>query len=158
MSFDILSGDMLFVDRLSYHWRAPTVGEPIVFHTRNVVGLRGPDGQPDNKYYIKRLVGLPGDGLEIREPVLYRNGAPITGAQAFLDNAEKLGDYPGYVNRGSMKPGVTVAVPAGEFYALGDNSPHSGDSRYWGGVPEAEVVGHAVFIFYPFSKRWGWAH
>ncbi len=147
--FDIMTGDMLFVDRFSYHFRQPRIGEAIVFRTENIPQLA------DQKYYIKRLVGQSGDVLEIREPTLFRNGQPISGAKAFDLNAKKVGEYPGYVPRGHLSQGDTETIPAGNFYAMGDNSPYSGDSRYWGFVPEKEVVGKAFFVLYPFTSRWG---
>lgn len=152
VQFDILTGDMLFVDRISYHFRQPKVGEAIVFRTGKIPAMH------DDKYYIKRLVGLPGDVLSIEEPVLYRNHEPINGVAAFDKNNTREGLYPGYVAAGRLAKGFQETVPPHSFYALGDNSPHSGDGRYWGFVPEKEVVGHAILIVHPFSSRWGLAH
>jgi signal peptidase I len=156
ISFDVMTGDQLFVDRMSYHFIPPKVGEGFVFRTGNLTRLhqlvqRGPKDQ----YYIKRLAGLPGDKLEIKEPVLYRNGAPITGAAAFDKNGRKEGKYPGYRNYGLLDAGTIATVPAGQFMALGDNSERSLDSRWWGYVPDKDVVGRPLFIYYPFTKRWG---
>jgi len=159
--FDLMEGDMLVVDRFSYHFFRPKVGTAFVFETGNIPALVQA-GVPD-EFYIKRLAGLPGDSLEIREPVLYRNGAPITGAAAFDQNARQEGLYRGYVNppagRGKyLLPGQTAAVPAGSFMGLGDNSPVSEDSRFWGFVPDTDVIGRPLFIYYPFTRRWGPAH
>ncbi|OIO59013.1 MAG: signal peptidase I [Verrucomicrobia bacterium CG_4_10_14_3_um_filter_43_23] len=152
LAFDLLAGDKLFVDRITYHFKRPKIGDPFVFRTINVPGLRGED-----KYYIKRLVGLPGDILEVKEPVLYRNSSPIEGAAAFNYNANLEGEYRGYGADRRLASGLQEIVPANSFYAMGDNSHFSADSRYWGFVPEREVVGKAGFVFYPFSKRWGLA-
>ncbi len=157
ISFDLLTGDLLFVDRITYNFVRPKVGQGFVFHTREIEGI-GAD-----QYYIKRLVGVPGDSLEIKEPVLLRNGAPITGADAFDLNARRDGLYRGYFNapasRGShLLPGQTVKVPAGSYFAMGDNSAESLDSRYWGFVPAKEVVGKPLIIYYPLTKRWGLAN
>lgn len=170
LSFDIQLGDMLFVERMSYHFRKPRVGEPFVFRTGNIPGLVDAFGNPEDKYYIKRLVGQPGDMLRITPPVLYRNDAPIEGVRAFEKNNRQEAGFPGYVhsdpvayaNRrgipippGSMQDGQSVPIPEGFFYALGDNSPDSLDSRAWGYVPERDVIGKALFIYYPFTSRWG---
>jgi signal peptidase I len=167
LSFDILTGDLLFVDRLSYHFLQPKVGSGFVFRTGNIENLKAEDG---DKYYVKRLVGVPGDTLEIKAPALYRNGKPIEGSEAFGKNARQEGKYPGYTNTapaiatggdlqvisdGMMPPGGKVTVPANSFFALGDNSPRSKDSRYWGFVPEKDVVGRPLFIYYPLTSRWG---
>jgi signal peptidase I len=155
LSFDILTGDQLFVDRISYHFVKPKVGSGFVFRTRNIKGLAKLNGKPDDKYYIKRLVGTPGDTLEIREPVLYRNGEPITGSKAFAMNAEREGRYQGYEARNLLETGRTVTVRENGYFAMGDNSYNSLDSRVWGFVPEDDVVGRPLFIYYPFTRRWG---
>jgi len=149
LSFDILTGDCLFVDRISYHFVSPKVGDGFVFRTGNIPGI-GVD-----QYYIKRLVGVPGDKIEIRDPVLYRNGQPITGADAFVKNGLREGKYSGYRNIGSLSSGSEVDVPNDGFLALGDNSSNSRDGRYWGFVPRKDVVGRPIFVYYPFTSHWG---
>jgi signal peptidase I len=154
LRFDILTGDMLFVNRLAYHFTSPKVGEPIVFRTKNIWQMRQSDGSPEDKYYIKRLAGLPGDTLGIAEPTLYHNGRPAQGAFAFGANASTQHGYSGYRAQGLLGPGHTYTVRKGAF-CLGDNSGHSLDSRFWGEVPRKDIVGRACFIFYPFSSRFG---
>lgn len=157
LSFAVRTGDMLFVDRFSYNFVRPSVGDPFVFRTDTITGMSpGERG----KYYIKRLVGAPGDTLKIDPPVLLRNGEPITGSVAFERNATQAGNYPGYqqVGPGYFFPGdKPLTVPEESYFAMGDNSPHSADSRMWGFVPEDAIVGKAIFIYYPFSFRWGLA-
>ncbi|MSU45966.1 MAG: signal peptidase I [Lacunisphaera sp.] len=154
LSFDILTGDMLFVDRLSYNFIRPHVGQGFVFQTRHI-----PDIGTD-QYFVKRLVGTPGDVLEIREPGLWRNEQPITGSGVFTANARRTPPYQGYYNPALsgakyLGQGEQLKIPAGRFFAMGDNSLESADSRYWGFVPEKDVVGRPLFIYYPLTKRWG---
>ncbi len=157
LSFDILTGDQLFVDRVSYHFVKPKVGDGFVFRTDHIDSpyMRDAAGRQLEQYYIKRLAGTPGDLLEIREPVLYRNGAPITGSKAYNLNATRQARYSGYRAGGLLPPGQTYTVPPDSYIALGDNSANSQDSRYWGTVPAKDVVGRPLFIYYPFTKRWG---
>lgn len=158
LSFDIITGDQLFVDRLSYHFVRPSVGSGFVFRTDNIRSeyLRDMStGRQLEQYYIKRLVGTPGDVLEIREPVLYRNGEPITGSAAFAANARRAGNYHGYVAGGFLREGAELTVPPDRYFALGDNSSNSQDSRYWGFVPAKDVVGRPLFVYYPFTRHWG---
>lgn len=168
VSFDILTGDLLFVDRFSYNFVPPKVGSGFVFKTGNIPDLKNDEG---DKYFIKRLVGTPGDQLEIRQLAktindngnpggggagqLFRNGKPITGSEAFAANARKDGLYPGYTNEGFLGVGKIMSVPSRSYVALGDNSPRSKDSRFWGYVPDKDVVGRPLFIYYPLTKRWG---
>lgn len=171
LSFDILTGDLLFVDRLSYNFIKPPVGSGFVFKTGNIksAAMQDASGTQISQYYVKRLVGTPGDTLEIKAPVLFRNGKPIEGSEAFGKNARREGKYPGYTNNnggplmgdgiktsdGMLPVGGKVTVPANSYFALGDNSPRSMDSRYWGFVPEKDVVGRPLFIYYPLTSRWG---
>lgn len=152
-SFDILGGDQLVVDRVSNHFFPPKVGEGFVFRTGGIEGLK----EYGDQYYVKRLVGLPGDELEIRDSVLFRNGKPITGAAAFEMNATHFGRYRGYAARDALAPGKIVPVPKDGFYAMGDNSYDSLDSRRWGRVPRENAVGRPLFIYYPLTSRWGMA-
>ncbi len=162
LSFDVMSGDLLFVDRISYHFLRPKVGQGFVFRTENI---RHPDmesppgsGHQIRQYYIKRLVGLPGDRLAVQPPVLLRNGKPIEGARAFELQHAKRDGFSGY-NIG--KPGRFLdsvrdyTVPEAHFFAMGDNSNNSADSRFWGPIPEKDAVGKPLFIYYPFTRRWG---
>jgi len=160
LAFDLLTGDQLFVDRMSYHFIRPKVGAPIVFRTDNL-----PDIDRDNKgkYYIKRAVAGPGDTLQIDPPGLILNGQPATGAKAFERNRNQEGEFSGYVFAGpSQYYPIPVAdgrrpvtIPDKHYFAMGDNSPNSADSRMWGFVPQREIVGRAILIYYPFSHRWG---
>jgi signal peptidase I len=159
LSFDVKSGDMLFVDRFSYHFRGPRVGEPFVFNTTSVPTME--PASEKGKYYIKRIAGGPGDTLRVEHPVLFRNGEPADAAEAFLRNARQEGEYEGYLphagrpNRYPLERPLTL--PENAFFALGDNSDESADSRAWGYVPTEAIIGRAIFIYYPFSRRWGLA-
>jgi signal peptidase I len=162
LNFDILSGDALFVDRMSYHFRKPQIGDPFVFQTDavhsdkyfSILSKSDP-----GKYYIKRCVGKGGDTLELDKTTLIRNSKPITGAAAFNKNAGRIGEYLGYVYSGYgkflRKEGDSVEIPRHHYFAMGDNSPNSSDSRTWGFVPKNAIIGKAVVIYYPFTKHWG---
>ncbi len=155
LSFEIQSGDMLFVSRMVYHFSPPKVGDPIVFRTRSLEAMHDLLGTKEDKYYIKRLVGLEGDVLQIKPPVLYHNHQPIQGVKAFENNAKQRLGYPGYQDYGMFSYGKSHTVSPASVYAMGDNSSHSFDSRYWGPVPKKELIGRAAFVFYPFTSRWG---
>lgn len=160
LSFDIHTGDQLFVDRMSYHFVKPKLGDGFVFRTGGIPSL-------GDKYYIKRLAGTPGDRMKIEDGALFVNGAPAEGSIAFDKNNSQEAPYDGYFNitsgqtapgfRGLMRPGEEILVPEDSYVAMGDNSANSYDSRGWGYVPEAYIVGRPVMIFYPFTKRFGLA-
>lgn len=160
LAFKILGGDMVLVDRVSGHFRAPKRGDPFVFRTRGIPGLNNIE-----LYYIKRLAGMPGDVLRVENGKLLVNGVPADFADAMKRNnaPEPEAQYYGYLpTSGALSPyswplSRDFRVPEGFFFALGDNSANSYDSRGWGGVPADDVVGTARFILYPFSRRWGLA-
>jgi signal peptidase I len=131
------------------------VGSGFVFRTGAIAKINVPDENgviPPETFYIKRLVGTPGDTLQVREPVLYRNGAPITGAPSFDKEARRSDRYPGYRALHDLANSQTVTVPPGDYFAMGDNSPNSYDSRFWGFVPAASVIGRPLLIYYPFPR------
>jgi signal peptidase I len=150
------TGDQLFVDKMSYHFEKPDAGDVFVFKTTGIRRIQRslPPGI-ESQHYIKRLVGLPGQTLEIRDGQLLVDGQipRIPSIERVI--AAKDG-YRGYTNLGLLDgPEETFQVPPKSFFALGDNSNHSSDSRYWGPVPEQNVTGRGFFVYWPFSKRWG---
>ena len=158
LQFDILMGDALFVNRFWYHFAKPKSGDAIVFRTRAFMDRPGyPDTVGEDKFYIKRLAGEPGQTLQVVDYRLLQNGQAASGADAFEKNAMREGEYPGYRNLALLAEGKTFTIPEHHVFAMGDNSSNSKDSRYFGPVPEKELIGCASFIYYPFTKRWGMA-
>lgn len=159
------TGDQVFVDKISYHFLPPRRGEVFVFKTNSITGIRSDPGM-GAQHYIKRLAGLPGDEIRIEPPVLYINGQPASDWRFRRVMSEKNG-YRGYSNGGYDQNNIfrpaaftpsgaaIVRVPPHAYYALGDNSYHSYDSRGWGPVPERNLVGRGFFVFWPFNARWG---
>jgi len=172
------TGDSVLVDKVTYNFRPPRRGEVFIFKTAGIPGLaneRGPD-QEGSEDFIKRYIGSAGDLIEVKPPFLYVNGKPAEGAPSFAREFAQTDHYPGYTLVDYMRgdgTGVTgdpsrlfdpfdkqnsqtYYVPADCYWAMGDNSPNSKDSRYWGGVPRQNLVGRGYFVFWPFTKRWGW--
>ncbi len=157
-------GDHLFVNRMIYHFENPHRGDIVVFTTE---GLKeDATGEPlikEGLYYVKRLVGLPGDTMKISSGMLYIKPKGATafkavtnfGVKAFERIYSGEGGYQGYFPVGRLAKGKEVHVPPHSYFMLGDNSLFSADSRYWGFVPRKNIVGKALFIFWPFSRRWG---
>jgi signal peptidase I len=152
-------GDQLFVDRFSYNFFGPHGGDVFVFLTNGIAGIPpGPD--QEGEHFIKRLAGVPGDTLRIDPPMLFINGKEAEGI-GFRRVASQQDGYTGYRNASPedahllTDPNATVTVPAGSYFALGDNSANSLDSRYWGFVPWRNVVGKGLFVYWPFTSHWG---
>jgi len=156
------AGDHVFVDKVSYNLHLPTRGEVFVFSTRGIPRieeqLRG-QGVEGSEFYIKRLAGLPGDTLRIASPLLYVNGQ--LGQEFGLRRVMSATDeYRGYSNPSAdawylTSPDGTFTVPEHHYFAMGDNSYNSFDSRYWGPVPEENLMGRGLFVYWPFLPHWG---
>lgn len=123
--------DRLFVNKLVYHFNSPNRGDVILFDS--------PHG--DGKQYVKRLIGLPGETVEIRRGLVYVN--------------DQLLVFPGVTIRRDYSNHGKLTVPDGHFFVLGDNRDSSADSRAWGFVRNDQLIGQAMFIYWPFSRiRW----
>lgn len=163
LNFDILTGDMLFVDRVSYHFVNPARGDTFVFTTQNIPGLNDRSGNPSQNYYVKRLAGVPGERLFVdADGRLYVNGSVVTYPAPMVLNSQRAMDkgYYGYLaSIGDYAYSVPLdkeyTVTDHHFFALGDNSANSFDSRGWGEVPAKDVVGKPLFILHPFTSHWG---
>lgn len=149
------TGDQVFVDKLSYNFVKPHRGDVFVFRTNHILGIRE-DPETGAPFYIKRLSGLPGDAIRIVPPFLFINGNKAQGHGFGRVMAGKFG-YRGYALGGNYLADAnrTFAVPGHGYFALGDNSHNSYDSRYWGPVPEENLVGRGLFVYWPFSSHWG---
>ncbi|MFC1497924.1 signal peptidase I [Verrucomicrobiota bacterium] len=144
----VVSGDHVFVDRMRWNFAEPKRGQIMVFSTDNIVG---PDPPLPDTYYIKRLIGRPGEHVYIDNPHVYINGEKVTKPDSIL----RITEGKGYRPAGRIYDQIHLGD--GEYFALGDNTDNSKDSRYWGAVPEENMVGPAFMVYWPFSKRWGWA-
>ena len=140
-------GDRIFVNKFVYGARIPFTnirlpklreperGDIIVFHSP----------VEKNKFLVKRLVGKPGDKIEIKGQHLWINGKPAEDPRILSTIA--------YYNKGAYgKTGRVIKVPEDSYYCLGDNSLNSVDSRYWGFVPAKNLAGKVFLIHWP-AKR-----
>lgn len=128
-------GEYLVIDQLSYRLREPARGEVVVFR----FPLR------PSQFFIKRIVGLPGETVVVREGrVMIQNQAHPAGVildeSFYLDGAVRTGGN------------VTVRLNEEEYFVLGDNRAASSDSRSWGVLPRADVVGRAWIRAWPFDS------
>jgi signal peptidase I len=149
------TGDQVFVDKFSYNFVKPHRGDVFVFRTDQIFGIPD-DPETGAPFFIKRLAGLPGDSLRIDPPLLYANGKVAEGF-GFARVMSAKPPYRGYApGRDYLAdPSKSYTVPARRYFAMGDNSYNSYDSRWWGPVPEENLVGRGLFVYWPFNWHWG---
>jgi signal peptidase I len=100
--------------------------------------------EPD-KDYIKRVIGLPGDTILLKEGKVYRNGKQLDESKYLRPEIKTLGGE-------FLVENQEIKVPAGEFFVLGDNRLASSDSRAWGFVKKTEIVGKSAFVYWPVNR------
>lgn len=144
-----VTGDFIFVNRWRWNLRRPSRGDVMVFATTGI------DGLMQGTHYIKRLTALPGETVEIVSPNVIIDGRPL--AEPIKPMTGKRGEQTPLPNPGS-NGGMSgpVKLGEGEYFACGDNSDNSLDSRYWGAVPERNLTGIGAVVFWPIiNPRWG---
>ncbi len=124
----LTKGDRIIVNKITYRFTEPKWGDIIVFK------------YPLNpkRDFIKRVIGLPGDTIQLKNSTLYVNGKAVN--QSFLPQGLKYGNY----------GPVTMADDA--YFMMGDNRNNSEDSRVWGTLPRENIVGKATVIYWPLNR------
>lgn len=122
------TGNYLIVDEITYRFREPARGEVIVFHNPN----------DNSEFYIKRIIGLPGENIEIKNGIVNINGE-VFEEEYLPEDAVVDGD-------------VSFDLKEDEYFVMGDNRPRSFDSRRWGPLKRDEIVGAVRLRFWPIDS------
>lgn len=135
MAPNFASGDYLIIDEISYRFSEPKRGDVIVF---NASFIKGYDGQR----FIKRLIGLPGDNVNITSgqvKITRDEKTIILNEKYLLDSSKTYGD-------------VNIKLNEDEYFVLGDNREYSYDSRMWGALPKKDIIGKAYLRIFPIKN------
>ena len=168
MENTLLIGDHVFVNRVQFapatYWTGPLLpyreirrGDIVVFLHPAEAGL----------YVVKRIMGIPGDRIHLRDGVVYRNGERLDepyvihktdGYNPYRDNfpAVSPADYNGVTPEWQLVlkqhiQGDDLVVPPDSYFGMGDNRDVSLDSRYWGFIPKENVIGRPMFVYWSFE-------
>jgi signal peptidase I len=166
----LLVGDFILVNKFIYGIRLPVINKKVIELNEpkrgDIVVFRYPkDPSVD---YIKRVIGLPGDKIVYSDKKLTINNVPVkevsmgryqgvgqgedmTGAEELLEDLTGV-EHDILIRNGATSVEFAYVVPEGNYFVMGDNRDNSNDSRYWGPVPEANLVGKAFFIW----MNWDW--
>jgi signal peptidase I len=173
VNISVTAGDHLFVDRLSYNFRAPKRGEIIVFETRGIQQL------PQDQFYIKRMVAMGSEKVQIGDDRhLVINGKRLDSSTPHFEKVYGFDPrqpplesrYSGHVNEKIARNSPDYRVPLAplfqdasmvftvqpdHFIVMGDNTMNSLDSRTWGDFPASNVIGKSFFVYWPITDRFG---
>jgi signal peptidase I len=171
MENTLLIGDHVFVNRIQFAPKSSWIGPLLPYrdvHFQDIVVFLHPDPLQAGTFVVKRIIGVPGDRIHLRDGVVYRNGVALKEDYIFhdQDNPDDL-----YRNNFPAKPpsegeglspnwmvdlplniqGGDLVVPPNHYFAMGDHRGVSQDSRYWGFIPQENVVGRPMFIYWSFE-------
>jgi signal peptidase I len=125
------TGQYLIVDELTYHFNDPKRGDVIIFKYP----------KDPSQYFIKRIIGLPGETVDIKAGEVY-----VT-----KTNGEVLHLTEDYIQNVGNGTDLSVTIPADQYFVMGDNRPESSDSRYWGLLPRKNIIGRAFVRLLPVN-------
>lgn len=171
MEDTLLIGDHVFVNRIQFAPKSSWVGPLLPYrdvHFRDIVVFLHPDPLQAGTYVVKRIIGVPGDHIHLRDGVVYRNGQALDEPYVLHDRDNALDSYrnefPAIVpsDNDGLSPnwmvdlqsniqGGDLVVPPGHYFAMGDHRGVSLDSRYWGFIPQENIIGRPMFIYWSFE-------
>lgn len=127
-------GEYLLTDKVTYRFGVPKRGDVVVF--------KAPVAE--NEEFIKRIIGLPEDKVEVKDGKVYVNDIQLD--ESYLP--EDLVTSGGFF----LPEGTSIIVPDNNYFVMGDNRPHSSDSRSWGFISKNEITGRAWLIYWPIEN------
>ena len=137
------TGDRLIIEKISYRFHPPKIGDIIVFLPPERLQRQGFE---KDQAFIKRIIGEPGKKIAIKDGTVFLNNEPLE-ENYIAETPERP-----YPDRENPQFCQQQLVPNNEFFVLGDNRNDSRDSRYWCFVPKENIIGRAVFRFWPFDR------
>jgi signal peptidase I len=168
MEETLLIGDHVFVNRIQFAPKSSWVGPLMPYrdvHFRDIVVFLSPE-EP-GLFVVKRIIGLPGDRIHLRNGVVYRNGEALDEPYVLHDRdtddayrnnfpsvppSDEYGVYANWIaHMETYVQGGDLVVPPGHYFAMGDHRGVSLDSRYWGFIPKENVIGRPMFVYWSFE-------
>ncbi|HUM05452.1 MAG TPA: signal peptidase I [Terriglobales bacterium] len=169
MEKTLLIGDHLFVNRVQFAPRTGWMGKLMPYRDirRDEIAVFLSPEQP-GLFLVKRIIGVPGDRIHLRNGVVYRNGQRLeepyvihkhNNSNPYVDNFPEVPPSENFGVRNekwedelrSHIQGDDIVVPPNSYFAMGDNRDESYDSRFWGFIPQANVIGRPMFIYWSFE-------
>jgi signal peptidase I len=139
MESTLMNKDYVLTDKISYRTGEPQRGDIVVVHAPEAANC--PTGTGCD--FIKRMIGLPGDTVEIKDSSVYVNGSKLS--EPYVDAGNQT--LPGNFTRDR-----SITLGPDQYFVVGDNRMHSSDSRAWGPVSKDDIVGRAFFRYWPMQS------
>lgn len=175
MEDTLLIGDHVFVNRVQFAPKTAWIGRLLPYRDPRrgeIVVFLHPDPQQAGIYVVKRIIGVPGDRIHLRDGVVYRNGEALNEPYVLHDHDDPRDTYRNSfpaetpsegedlsanwrVDLPSHLDGQDLVVPPNSFFAMGDHRGVSLDSRYWGFIPRENIIGRPMFIYWSFETPEG---
>ena len=131
-------GDHILVNKFIFHFVSPQRGEIIVFKYP----------KDEKRDFIKRVIGLPGEKLEVRDKQVFINDRPLV--ESYAVHADPDVQDESFSPRDFLGP---IVIPPGEYFMMGDNRDHSMDSRFWGFLDQKKIRGKAFLIYWSWDSE-----
>ncbi len=154
VSAKVIAGDHILVNKMKYNFMHPERGDISVFNTKSIEH----EQVRADTFYIKRMVGLPGEKIQIQKGRIVADGKIINEPAMFEKIATDPSYHGGHGNAGKLlDPKDSIQLAEDEYLMCGDNTaPNmSLDGRFFGGVPREDFQGPAFFVYWPFREHWG---
>jgi signal peptidase I len=171
MEETLLIGDHVFVNRIQFAPKTFWIGPLLPYrdaHRGDIVVFLHPDPLQAGTYVVKRIIGISGDHIHLRNGVVYRNGVALDEPYIDTDRDNPADEYRNnfpavspsegeglsanwIVDLPSHIQGGDLVVPPGNYFAMGDHRGVSLDSRYWGFIPRENIIGRPMFIYWSFE-------
>jgi signal peptidase I len=149
-----IAGDHILVNKMKYNFMHPERGDIAVIDTRHI----NHEQVRKDTIYIKRMVGLPGERIQIQNKEIVADGKIVREPPMFETIATDPA-YKGHTNAGRLSsPDDFIQLSDTEYLMMGDNTENSLDGRYFGGVPREDFQGPAFLVYWPFREHWGIVH
>jgi signal peptidase I len=147
----VIAGDHILVNKMKYNIMRPERGDISVFDTRSITDPR----IRKDTFYIKRMVGLPGEKIQIQNKRLVADGKIVSEPPIF----EKIATDPAYEGHSNVELLASdsdfIQLGDDQYLMCGDNTDNSMDGRFFGGVSREDFQGPAIFVYWPFREHWG---
>lgn len=134
------SGDYVLTDKVSYRVGEPQRGDVVVFHAPPSANCPAGTGCD----FIKRIIALPGETVRLEDNTFYINNSALDESEYIESSVQTI--------PGAFISGQSIKLGQNEYFVVGDNRPHSSDSRSWGPIQTSDIVGKAFFRYWPANS------